>query len=245
MKIIFSPTKQFNLKNKEDKDWNISKYTKDILDQYKSLDDKKLKKQLNINENILNDVKEYIEGFDKKTSYKALYMYNGLSFKNLDPINLNKKSIEYLEDNLLILSAFYGPIKPLENIKPYRLDFNSKLKIKEDNREKSLKLYWKNKYDEYFNDGGVILNLASNEFSDILDKKRYNMINFNFYEYDKKNDKLKSHSTISKKSRGLMLKYLAENLIKDINEIKKFNYDNFKYDESKSSDNEFVFIKSS
>ncbi len=83
MKIIFSPTKEFNLDNKINKNWNISDYTQNIINILKKLSDKELKDNLKINDSILNKVKEYISDFDTNKSYEALYMYNGLSFRNL------------------------------------------------------------------------------------------------------------------------------------------------------------------
>lgn len=126
MKIIFSPTKEMNTEKPEHLEWELNENSKKIKKVYEQLSDKDLCKTLKINDNILEQVKSYINGFSKDTTYKALYLYNGLSFRTLSPETLNKKGIKYLDKNMLILSAFYGPISPLTNIKPYRLDFLSK-----------------------------------------------------------------------------------------------------------------------
>lgn len=238
MKIIFSPTKEFNLDNKINKNWNISDYTQNIINILKKLSDKELKDNLKINDSILNKVKEYISDFDTNKSYEALYMYNGLSFRNLEASSLKDESIDYLNKNLIILSTLYGPISPNTRIKPYRLDFQSRLKI----YNQSLNKYWKTPFNDAFSERETILNLASDEFSGLLYRNKFNFIDFKFYEYDSKNDKLKSHSTISKKARGLMLRYLAYNKIEDLNLIKNFEYDNYEYS-NESSPNNYIFIK--
>ena len=126
MKIIFSPTKEMSLENPVNKDWKLSDYSKTVLDEYIKSD---LKKSLKINNSIFEDVKKYVSMFDVKKSYQSINLYNGISFRTLDMNTLSKDDKQYIYDNLLICSALYGPIRPDSLIKPYRLDFNSKLKI--------------------------------------------------------------------------------------------------------------------
>ena len=117
-------------------------------------------------------------------------MYTGIAFRSFDVASLKEDERRYMDEHLKIMSAFYGPLCPEELIRPYRLDFNTKLKID----GKSLKNFWKEEYNNSFDEGEVILNLASNEFSSLLDRKKFTIYDFEFFE--KKNGKLKSHSTI-------------------------------------------------
>lgn len=236
MKIIFSPTKDMNLENPIDTDWILTEETHKIINELQKLSDEELKKKLKINENILETVKGYISEFRKNVTYPALFMYNGLSYRTMNPSSFNDAELKYLNQHLLILSALYGPILPNTLIKPYRLDFLSKIKI--DN--KTLKSFWKPLYNLEIPNGETVLNLASNEFSDLFYKSNYNWINFDFYE--NKNGKLKSHSTTSKKGRGWMVSYLAKNNIKYPEELKKIK-DEFSYSEELSEENRLVFIK--
>lgn len=236
MKVVFSPTKDMNLDKKFNKDWNISEDTKKILSIMLNFSDDQLKNNLKINDNILEDVKSYISNFNKVESYRAIDLYNGLSFRTMKTTEFSEQSLSFLSENMLILSAFYGPISPLTLIKPYRLDFLSNIKI--DNT--SLVNFWKKRFNNFIEDGETVLNLASNEFSNILDKSKYNWIDFEFYEL--KDRKLKKHSTISKKGRGLMVKYLADNRIVDLDDLKKFNYDGYSLSND-SSYNNFIFVK--
>lgn len=105
----------------------------------------------------------------------------------------------------------------------------------------SLKNIWKPVLNKSLAPKEFILNLASDEFSNLLEKENYNWLDFEFYE--KKNETLKKHSTISKKARGKMVKFLAENNIKNKEDIKNFNYDNFHFSKELSNENLFVFIK--
>ncbi len=217
MKIIISPAKTLNLKNSVSTDWTLNNYTKQIVGILKLLSRSELKKALKISDSLLNTNALYIKNFDKKVTYKALDMYNGMVFKALNAASLDKQSLKYLDDNLLILSALYGVLQPSDLIKPYRLDFNSSLKVD----GVPLKNYWKKYYNTRIKEGETVFNFASKEFSDLFDRGRYNWHNFDFFELD--NDKVKHHSTISKKGRGRLLRDCALHKVKNINEIKKLD----------------------
>lgn len=237
MKIIFSPSKEMAFKNPIDQKVKYSKNTKAIIEELKSLDDQDLKKAFQISDEVLAEVKDYIEGFSKDQGYVAIEMYKGLSYRTLDIESLDREALAYLEDHLKILSAFYGPISPEKIIRPYRLDFTSKIKI----QDKSLKTLWKEDFSKAFERKEDILNLASNEFSSLLKREDFSWYDFEFFEEE--NGRLKSHSTISKKARGLMVRYLAQEKIEDIEKIKNFSLDSYKYNKDLSEDRKFVFVK--
>lgn len=237
MKIIVSPAKEMSLENPISKDWKIKENTQEIVKALASLDENELKKKLKINDNILADVNNYIDGFNNNTTYKALEMYNGLAFRSLDYKSLDDIAKDYLDNNLYILSAFYGPNKGDSLVKPYRLDMTHSIKID----GKSLKNLWKDVFTESLENEDIVINLASNEFSDLIDRNKVKILDFDFYML--KNGELKSHSTTSKKGRGMVARFMAINQIKNIDDIKNFNLDGYKFSEEKSSDNKFVFIK--
>lgn len=237
MKIIISPAKELNLKNPINENWAINDKSKEIIDVLKELDKDELQKALKINDSIVETISKYIQDFDNEISYNALYMYHGLAYRWMDLHEFDKLSLNYLDKNLLILSALYGPINAFERIKAYRLDFNSNVKVD----DRTLKKFWKDEYNKAIETDELVLNLASDEFSCLFDKKNYKWIDFEFVEI--KDKKIKKHSTISKKARGRMVKYLAINKIEKPEDIKKFNYDGFKYNEEKSSVNLYYFEK--
>lgn len=233
MKIIFSPSKEMNLENPIDKDWKLSEYNKTILNEY--IKDG-LKEKLKINDSIFETVKSYISEFDNKVSYKAYEMYNGLSFRYLDVYSLDNIAKKYLDQNLLICSALYGPINADKLVKPYRLDFHSRLKVD----DSTLKTFWKDKYDEHLSPKDLVLNLASKEFAEIFNQSKYHWINFEFYEEN--NGNLKSHSTISKKGRGYILRQFAIKNIQSVEDIFNTKFENYDISKDSTKDN-IIFIK--
>ncbi len=206
------------------------------------------KKLFKISDKLIDQNLEYIQNLlrcmlnisaevpqTKRRAYKAVWMYGGMAYQALDVRSLDTFAQEYLDRHLLILSALYGVIPANTNIMPYRLDFNTALKLPldfiqqyndEDNKTEtiSLRKFWKKFYNEYIDKGETVINLASNEFSDLFDKTRYDWYDFDFFNLQEDNSK-KRHSTISKKGRGTLLRDMAVHNIQSVNDIKKLpNY---------------------
>ncbi len=208
MKIIFSPTKSMTKLNN---DYKSNTYI------YNHILSKVISKyNVEVN-NIYN---------------QAIFYYNGISFKYLNPLSLTNEEISYLDNNLYILSALYGVLKPLDNICKYRLDF----------KDKSLYNEFYNLINEVFKDEDLIINLASNEYSKMLGFIDCNkIINICFKSHV--NSKYVSKATYSKMARGKMLEFMAINKIEDVNDILKFNELDYKYDSLLSTKNNLVFVK--
>ena len=81
---------------------------------------------------------------------------------------LSRDALEYLQDNLRILSGFYGILKPLDGVVPYRLEMQSKFI---NYKNKDLYEYWADKIaNSLFEETNLIINLASKEYSKCVEK---------------------------------------------------------------------------
>ncbi len=237
MKIIFSPAKDLRLDFPIEKDWYISAETEKIVAFLKNLDEAELQKALSLSPALLEQNLEHIKNFDKAVSYHAIDLYNGLAYRSLNVTDFSQNERKYLIKNLVLLSALYGPMQADSLIKAYRLDFNSKIKID----GQSLKAFWKSAYNSYFKKGERIINLASDEFSGLIDKSNFDWIDVSFLE--NKNGKLKKHSTSSKKGRGSLLRFMAKKNITTIDDLRLFNIDGYVLDEKLSTEKSFVFVR--
>ena len=172
------------------------------------------------------------------TNYPALQLFDGLMYRNIKRENLSKAEQAYLEEHLLITSAFYGVIPAFEPIAPHRLDFLMKLKVD----GKSLKTHWQTAYSEALEGDNLIFSLLSSEFETVFPKEiREKMVTFKFME--ERDGKLKIHSTISKKARGAFLTALMEHQVTSVEEIQKLRFADFNYREDLSTKNEYIFVK--
>ena len=90
------------------------------------------------------------------------------NIKYMGPSVLSQDAIEYLQSNLRILSGFYGILKPLDGIVPYRLEMQAKLI---NHKNKDLYEFWSdNIANNLFEEDDVIINLASKEYSKCVSK---------------------------------------------------------------------------
>lgn len=237
MKIIISPSKKQNRKCSMDKDlvkpFFESKSTK-LREKLEDLEKSELSEILDIKGNLLEKTKKrYTVPEESKA---AICCYNGLVFKQLDIKAYSDPSIDYMQKDLYILSAMYGVLTPLTAIKPYRLDMKAKLK------DLDLYDYWQEDMDALFKDEDLIINLASNEFSKMLNYEGYNgrFVDIDFKEVGK-NGKLRTVAARAKKARGLMLDVMIKEQIKSLEAIKTIEVLEYFYDAQLSSKDRLVF----
>jgi len=170
--------------------------------------------------------------------YPALKLFDGLMYRHIKRDELTETEQAYLEDHVLITSAFYGVVPALSPMAPHRLDFLMKLKV----ARKTLKIHWKSAYDEALQDEDLIFSLLSSEFETVFSKEiREKMVTFKFME--DKAGQLKIHSTISKKARGAFLTALIEGQVHTVEQARKLRFAGFDYRPDLSSDLELVFVK--
>ena len=93
-------------------------------------------------------------------SYKALDLFNGLMYRNINRDNFDEADKEYIEKNVFITTSLYGIIGAYDLIQEHRLDFLQNVKISGE----SLKNFWRASYDESIKDEGFVVSLLSSEF---------------------------------------------------------------------------------
>ena len=86
-----------------------------------------------------------------------------------------------------------------------------------------------------------MVNWASDEFSSLVDRSLYNCIDVEFYE--RKDGKLKQHSTTSKKGRGLLVGIAMREQATDVKQLEAFSEDGFAYDAELSTPEKLVFVR--
>ena len=87
------------------------------------------------------------------------------------------------------------------------------------------------------------MNLASHEYSKVLNLKKLNaqIIDVDFLDF--KDGKLKKITVYFKHQRGALTRYCAENKVETSNEIKLYNHEGYSFDEKLSSDSKLVFVR--
>ncbi len=245
MKIIFSPSKEMReeniFKNKEI-EFTESKFkdkTNILINTLKEKSISEIENIMKLKGELLNDTYKDIQDYENLKYIPAISLYYGVSFKELELEDYSEKSLKYLQNNLLILSAFYGISLPFDLIKKHRLDMTISI------IDKGLYNFWKKDINEYISNildnDEILLNLASSEFSKLIDNKKIPMINLDFKE--EKDGTYKSISTYSKKARGQFLNYLIKNQVSNIENIKKMELNGYSLNEELSDKKNFIFTR--
>ncbi len=237
MKLILSPAKEMNCDALEKRDWEVSPSAAKVIEAVSAVPEEDLSRVLGVKGKLLDENKAFIEGWKVAKAAPAIELYNGLAFRWLKQVVGWNKGLGYGSEHVRILSALYGAVAPDAYVKPYRLDMLRPLRVD----GKSLKAYWKAEWAELFEEGETVVNCASDEFSTLLDRSRYNWIDVEFYE--RKDDKLKQHSTTSKKGRGLLVGFAMREQVTDVKQLEAFSEDRFTFDAELSTPEKLVFVR--
>ncbi|MGJ8685023.1 MAG: peroxide stress protein YaaA [Nonlabens sp.] len=189
--------------------------------------------------------KEFQKDFNPENSRPAVYAFAGDVYTGLDAYTISNKHEQALQDKVRILSGMYGYLRPLDLLQPYRLEMGTKLPV---GNHKNLYEFWKDKVTPSLNKeievDELVVNLASNEYFKVIDKKKLKgeLITPVFKDY--KNGKLKVISFFAKKARGTMARFLVENNASNLQDLIAFQEDDYRFSSADTeNENEPVFIR--
>lgn len=239
MKILIPTAKELNKKATPQEALELSEKSNEIVAEFAKLSASDLAKVYKIKEDKATE--EFSRWKDIKNttakSYKALDLFNGLMYRNIDRDNFDEADKEYIEKNVFITTSLYGIIGAYDLIQEHRLDFLQNVKISGE----SLKNFWRASYDESIKDEDFVVSLLSSEFEEVFSKnQKEKFIKISFME--EKEGKLKVHSTISKKARGKFLTELVKNKVSSVEEMKKIKFDGFEFSDEHSEEKVLAFI---
>ncbi len=178
----------------------------------------------------------------KRSCTPALFSYDGLQYKSMAPNVFTNEEYAYIQRHLIILSGFYGLLRPDDAVRFYRLEMQTPLAV--DGCE-DLYEFWKETiYQQLFSSRETVINLASKEYSKVIEpylKKNDRMIECIFGILVEGQVKVKG--TLAKMARGSMVRWMAENQIEKEEDIKAFHEQGFEYEPAFSNDRQWIFLK--
>ncbi|WP_320823362.1 peroxide stress protein YaaA [Reinekea sp.] len=180
-------------------------------------------------------------------SKQALFAFKGDVYTGLNAQTLTVPQIETAQQRVRIISGLYGLLRPLDKIQPYRLEMGTRLKTEQG---ANLYTFWGNRITELLNldmkaaDAKVLVNLASLEYSKAINSKLVTVPMITPVFKDEKNGDYKVISFFAKKARGMMVRYLLEGQITDLDGIKAFDYGGYHYSAADSDQRVWTFKRS-
>ncbi len=246
LKVILSPAKKLDLST----DTQLEKTKPIFIDKSQQINSElkeqtpsDLMKLMKLSQKLSDLNWERNQNWTKEGLVAAGFAFAGEAYKGLAIKNMSNKDIQVAQDKLYILSGLYGLLKPLDAFDAYRLEMGTKLEV---NGTGNLYEFWKGSVTELINSElgeGTLVNVASGEYFKVIDKKslKANIVNCHFKDY--KDGKLKTIMVYAKKARGMMARYIVENNIENIENLKRFDYEDYAFDLNLSTETDFVFTR--
>jgi len=184
--------------------------------------------------------------FTVNNARQALFAFKGDVYTGIDAYSMTERNIQFSQTHLRMLSGLYGLLKPLDLMQAYRLEMGSRLS---NARGKNLYEFWGDRITNIINDelkqtnSKTLLNLASNEYFKSVKTKKVNadIITPAFKDY--KNGDYKMIGFYAKKARGLMSRYIIDNEITNVEDIKQFDSEGYEFHPAFSEGNTWVFTR--
>lgn len=182
--------------------------------------------------------------FSLQDSRQAILAFNGDVYEGLQAGSLQAAQLDWAQQHVVILSGLYGALRPLDLMRPYRLEMGTRLATA---RGTNLYQFWNNRIAGYLNQrlredvSPVVINLASEEYFKAVDLKTLKARVVQCVFQDWKNDTWKIISFHAKRARGLMARYAIERKAATPQALHGFEAEGYRYDADASSPEKLVF----
>ncbi|HEY0446419.1 MAG TPA: peroxide stress protein YaaA [Allosphingosinicella sp.] len=186
-------------------------------------------------------------GFAEQPERPAIYAFAGDVYAGFEVHSLEEEALLFAQDHLRILSGLYGLLRPLDEIRPYRLEMGTRWAP----RRKDLYAYWGERIaarvaqDLDTAASRTVINLASKEYWGAVEGRLpqdVRVIEIDFREQGP--DGLRFNSFAAKRARGMMARYLCEHRLDDPEALKAFDSDGYAYDPGHSDPHRWRFSRS-
>ena len=253
MIIIISPSKTLDFAANSFHTHSIPrqlKQSQQLIDTVGQLNPEELGKLMKISDklSLLNwqRYQDFQQPFNLDNAKQALLAFKGDVYGGIDSDNYSPDDFEFAQKHLRILSGLYGALRPLDLIQPYRLEMGTRL---ENEQGKNLYAFWGEQVTELLNKDfkndptPLLINLASNEYYKVIKAKALHCKILTLAFKENKNGVYKTIGIHAKRARGLMTNFIIKNHLIEAEQIKAFNLENYIYNETLSTEKEWVFSR--
>jgi len=191
-------------------------------------------------------IDKFSNGKNEKLSTPAIYAFTGEVFRAMEISGYNEEDLLFAQKSFFIVSGMYGLLRPLDLIEPYRLEMGYAPGIK---GYRKLSDFWKNDITDYLNSviesnkEKFIIDLASKEFTDSIDRKKLKLKLTDVVFKDRKDNKLRTVAIYAKQARGSMAGFIIKNRIEEKEELKKFKGLGYSYSKELSGEYKLTFTR--
>lgn len=254
MLIVISPSKTLDFNKSTDiQEYTLPEYVKEastLIKPLRKLSVDQLIELMGISPKLaqLNQERFYLwqPEFSPETARQALFAFRGEVYLGLDADSLSPLDIVAAQKKLRILSGLYGVLRPLDLMRPYRLEMGTPLKF---GKTHNLYEFWQKKITAKIrkeldtSGSNLLVNLASVEYFKAVDTKKLKaeIVTPEFKEG--KNGSYQMVSFYAKKARGMMTRFILQNGITTENELHAFDTEGYCFNNNLSRPGRPMFTR--
>ncbi|MDA9619760.1 peroxide stress protein YaaA [Alphaproteobacteria bacterium] len=254
MIVVVSPAKKLDFASDDVKqNWSVPDYldqSAELIKTARKLTRSQIGKLMNVSDKLADlnyqRYRDFEEPFTTSNARQAALAFKGDTYVGLDAETLSEEDLEFAQNHFRILSGLYGILRPLDLMQAYRLEMGCRL---QSSKGKNLYDFWGSRLTDGLNklmgeqNTDVIINCASNEY--------FKSINVN----DLKGSVItpvfkivrggfaKSPGMVIKRARGMMARYIIQKKINNVEGLKEFKMDGYKFMPTLSNDKNYEFHK--
>lgn len=252
MLIVLSPAKRLDFTEAIDAPATARRFVEETASLAKTtrrLTRADLRKLMSISDKLADLNRERFQAFDPESEdgVQAAFAFAGDVYEGLKARDLDAASLAFAQDHLRILSGFYGLLRPLDRIQPYRLEMGVRLKTR---RGSSLYDFWGDRISKQLNEDAegqadpTLINLASQEYFGAIDAKALKLPVVTPHFREQKDGESRIISFFAKKARGAMARFAVDERLEKAEDLKGFDRDGYRFDKTASTDTDWIFIRS-
>lgn len=198
------------------------------------LSQRELTKLMHVSDRLAELNVARFRGFEALPERPALYAFAGDVYAGFEVRSLDEEAVLFAQDHLRILSGLYGLLRPLDAIRPHRLEMGTRWAP----GSGDLCGFWGRRIAAALAEdaaGQTIVNLASREYWAVVARHldpAVRPIEIDFREEGP--DGLRFNSFAAKRARGMMARYICEHRLSDPEALKSFDSDGYAFDPENS-----------
>jgi cytoplasmic iron level regulating protein YaaA (DUF328/UPF0246 family) len=250
--IILSPAKRLDFTEAIDAPATARRFmeeTASLARTTRRLTRADLRKLMSISDKLADLNRERFKAFDPESQdgVQAAFAFAGDVYEGLKARDMDAASLAFAQDHLRILSGYYGLLRPLDRIQPYRLEMGVRLKTR---RGSSLYDFWGDRISRQLNDDAEgqadpsLVNLASQEYFGAVDAKALKLPVVTPHFREEKDGESRIISFFAKRARGTMARFAVDERLQKAEDLKAFDRDGYRFDKAASTETDWIFIRS-
>jgi cytoplasmic iron level regulating protein YaaA (DUF328/UPF0246 family) len=181
---------------------------------------------------------------DARSARPCALAFAGDVYEGLAAHTLDLDGLLWSQRHLRILSGLYGLLRPLDRIRPYRLEMGTRLS---NERGRDLYAFWGDRIARALaselghEPEPVLVNLASVEYFKAVPVKALACRIIQPVFQEQRGGDWKIISFMAKRARGLMVRYAIDHRIDRPEGLRDFDREGYRYDAAASDDRQWVF----